>query len=222
MSYLRYLRHRYDYDSIPQFVLNGMGFLGLEIHPFFVFLEGINSVAVRPSLRPLEELEVGFVGAEAMSTIVALPDRKFPESTLLGRLAQGHHCLSAQRGGELVAFTWCSPNTWSHWGRLALLPNEAYLYDAYTALAFRGRGIAPALRYRLYEELSSKGKVRLYSVSERLNRPALQFKRRLGATIIDRGVHVILLKRLHLGRAAASPRHRDYRHPSLDLGLRGA
>ena len=222
MKYLRYLRHRYDYDSVPQFALNGMGFLGLEIHPFSVFLEGINSVAVRPSLRPLEELEVGFVGAEDMFAIMAFPDRKLPESALFWRLAEGHLCLGARRDGELIAFTWCCPETWSYCGRLALLPNEAYLYDAYTALAFRGRGIAPALRYRLYEELARKGKVRLYSFTEQLNRPALRFKMKLGATIIDRGVHVILLKRLHLGRAAASPRHRDYRHPSLDLGLRGA
>jgi len=208
LRYLRYVRHRYQYDSLPQFILNGMGFLGLEIHPFCVFFEGIRDGVPPPPMHPLEELEVGFLGAEHMPAITVFPDRKIPERKFLARLELGHLCLGARRYGELVAFTWCSPTEWDYWGRLKLLDHEAYLYDAYTAIPYRGRGIAPALRYRLYEELAKAGKTRLYSISERLNLPSLRFKAKLGAVIIDRGVHVILLKRWHLGRTAASPRHR--------------
>lgn len=207
MRYLRYLKHRFEYDSRLQFALNGMGFLGFEIHPFYVFLEGIRADVAPPAKQPVERLEVGFLRSEHVPAIATFPDRKIPERTFIERFSKGDLCLGARRGDELVAFSWASLGLWSYWGRLELNESEAYLYDAYTALPHRGRGIAPALRYRLYEELEKYGKTRFYSVSERLNRPSLRFKVKLGATIIDSGIHMILLKRCHLGRAAASPRH---------------
>jgi len=72
------------------------------------------------------------------------------------------------------------------------------LFDLYTLISFRGRGIAPYLRYQMYKELFRLGRKRLYSISNRYNTASIRFKTKLNAKILYSGVHLELLKRWHV------------------------
>ena len=105
-----------------------------------------------------------------------------------------------------MAFTWCNlTQCLSEGYSFPLNDEEAYLFDAYTASDLRGQGLAPALRYRLYEELARLGRTKLYSISERFNTPAIRFKLKLGAKLLKSDWYVTLFKKWHFGRRGQRP-----------------
>ena len=46
---------------------------------------------------------------------------------------------------------------------------------------YRGKNLAPYLRYKSYEMLKEMGRDKLYSISEYFNSPAVKFKQKLNA-----------------------------------------
>jgi hypothetical protein len=73
--------------------------------------------------------------------------------------------------------------------------DEAYLFDAYTLLPCRGKGIAPFMRYELYRVLDKFGKRTLYSYSDVFNLPALKFKQKLNARIVELNLYIDIFAR---------------------------
>ena len=69
------------------------------------------------------------------------------------------------------------------------------LFDAYTLDSFRGKGIAPYIRYQLYKELEKTGRMTLYSISERFNLSSIRFKKKLNARLVGQGLCVVLFKK---------------------------
>jgi hypothetical protein len=85
-----------------------------------------------------------------------------------------------------VAFSWCDLERCNFRGfQFPLQENEAYLFDAYTLVPYRGQRLAAAVRYALYRELAAIGKTRLLSLSYALDKPALKFKQRLNAQRLE-------------------------------------
>ena len=98
------------------------------------------------------------------------------------RARQGHTCLGIRKGSEVVAFTWFAlDRTQTVVYRKEMLPNEAYLFNAYVVPEERGRNLAVIMRYRSYEILREKGRDTLYSVTLRENKASWRFKEKLGA-----------------------------------------
>jgi hypothetical protein len=59
----------------------------------------------------------------------------------------------------MAAFTWVDLDEFGmSCSRFPLNSNEAYLFDAYTLPLFRGKNMAPCLRYHVYKELEKAGK----------------------------------------------------------------
>jgi len=103
-------------------------------------------------------------------------------------------------GGRLAAFTWydlgeCNYEGW----RFPLHDDEAYLFDAFTLAPWRGRGVAPYLRHRVYQLLSGWGRSRFYSVSIRTNKAAIRFKEKLGGRVVGKGWVLVLFGRWRFG-----------------------
>jgi GNAT superfamily N-acetyltransferase len=198
--YFEHLFHRLRNEPVSQLMLDGLGRLGLQLQPFYLFEEALPSggvPAVDPELRnaSIRLLEPGQIGL-----VTAMPWRGLDEATCAERLARGNGCLGLFIGERLAAFTWfdleeCNFEGW----RMPLRPDEAYLFDAFTLTEWRGKGLAPYLRYRVYERLGQEGRNRFLSVSIRANRAAIRFKRKLGGRIIGRGFRVVLFGRWSFG-----------------------
>jgi len=146
------------------------------------------------------EYELGFLGLQDMKVIGSIPFREISYEEVLTRLKEGKMCFGAKQEGNLAAFSWCDIEEFNFKGLgFPLRKNEAYLFDAYTFDSFRGRGMAPYLRYQLYKELAKMGRHRLYSVSERFNASSLRFKRKLNARVIGSGLYVGIFDRWRFG-----------------------
>ncbi len=89
---------------------------------------------------------------------------------------------------KLCTYTFCDKH-------ITLEENEAYLFDAYTLLSFRGQGLAPYVRYQCYKELRKMEKTRLYSISLSFNRQSINFKKKLNAKFIQLSLFVSIFQK---------------------------
>ena len=203
---------------------DGLAKAGIKIEPYYLMQEGFR--ADKPlyaektftektftektfTEKTFTEYEFGFLSTEDMATIAALPDRDVANAELVRRLQAGQVCFGVKCQEEIVAFTWCdfTECAFSSYQAFPLCENEAYLFDAYTVESFRGKGIASYTRYRCYQELAKRGKTVLYSRTVSLNAPAMRFKNKLHAEVLESAVLVELFYRWRF-----SIRLRDYRN----------
>ena len=205
MSYLAHLRDKVSYSPLPRIFIDGLDKLGIQIRVIYIIREGITEECSRQP-NSLEGYEIGFIGMEDLVEMAQIPYRFIRQRDLERRLKDGNLCLGAKRDGRLVAFTWCNlTQCLSEGYSFPLNDEEAYLFDAYTASDLRGQGLAPAPRYRLYEELARLGRTKLYSISERFNTPAIRFKLKLGAKLLKSDWYVTLFRKWHFGRRGQRP-----------------
>ncbi|MBC7790053.1 MAG: hypothetical protein H7Z74_08905 [Anaerolineae bacterium] len=181
-------------------MIDALSQAGLRIEPYHLFLEGL-AAAPRPD-GEFDKYDVGFLSAQDMPEIAIIPGRNFSHGDLLRRLNDGKRCLGIKHEGRIAAFTWCDYE-WCLFENDRLFPlaaNEACLFDAYTLEAFRGQDLAPFMRYRCYEELAEIGRTHCYSVTVLFNAPALRFKKKLNAKVIELRVLIEILGRWRFHR----------------------
>ncbi|HKW80804.1 MAG TPA: GNAT family N-acetyltransferase, partial [Casimicrobiaceae bacterium] len=86
-----------------------------------------------------------------------------PRREVIERLRSGHLCFVARRDGRIVSGVWVAAQpVWSKFLRrwLDVAPGEAHVYDKFTDPAYRGRGIANAVRSRHLRHFQRAGFVR--------------------------------------------------------------
>jgi hypothetical protein len=176
------LRIKYKYSSSLRLFFDALSKLGIRISPLYVFQETIVSKSVPAPPDGLEEYEMGFWGPQDIQAMAQIPGRRQSEKELFDRLRDGHLCFGVKKNGNIVSFSWCNLKEFKFkWDRFPLKADEAYLFDAYTCVDFRGKGIAPCLRYHFYKELEAIGRKKLYSLTDYFNMPAINFKKKLNA-----------------------------------------
>lgn len=198
-----WLKIRYYHKGLPWYglvlrvLIDGLSKLGLRIEPYYLMLEGVPAGGLPHLESGLNDYTLGFLEPQDMKALAAIPGRVFSEKELLRRLQEGNRCLGVTYHCEIVAFTWCDLEdcAFEQHRLFSLQENEAYLFDAYTVESFRGRDIAPSMRYRCYQELAKLGRERCYSITVMLNTPAANFKKKLGAQVLELDVFVELLRK---------------------------
>lgn len=196
MHYTKYIRMKIRYNPPPRVILDGLAKLGIRIQPYYVVLEGLSEGVLHDLEAQRNEYELGFLELQDMRVIGSIPFREVTYEELVTRLEEGKMCFGAKHAGELAAFSWCDMDRFNFKSlEFPLRKNEAYLFDAYTFDSFRGRGLAPYLRYQLYKELAKLGRHRLYSISERFNASSLKFKKKLNAEVIGSGLYIDILRK---------------------------
>jgi GNAT superfamily N-acetyltransferase len=180
-------------------VVEALKKIKINVYPYLIFVEEFYEDITSPQIdSELNKYKIVFLGPEDMKTIEALPDRNPTEAELLNRLNEQKVCMALKLGRELAAFTWYDLKECNiHGIKCPINDNEAYLFDAYTLPSYRGKGIAPFVRYRSYQELKNIGKHRLLSFSDYYNAPAIRFKQKLKAKRLElriavglRGFHI--------------------------------
>jgi GNAT superfamily N-acetyltransferase len=102
------------------------------------------------------------------------------------RFSAGDVCCVARSGGELVAARWFSTRRAAipfleH--SFALGEGEGYLYNAFTAPAWRGHGVAGALTAYMLDELEREGVERALSAARPQNVAGTRFNRSAGRPV---------------------------------------
>ncbi|MGR3319886.1 MAG: GNAT family N-acetyltransferase [Candidatus Anammoxibacter sp.] len=196
-------KNKLRYSSFLRLILDGIAKTGIRIFPYYIVLEGLTNTGMPHLESGFDEYELCFLSPQDMKAISFIPGRNFTEEYLLQRLQNGQKCFGVKYRGEIAAFTWCNFD-WctSNWYKFPLEDNEAYLFDAYTLMSFRGKGLAPYIRYQCYKELVKFGRDKLYSISECVNTPSIKVKKKLNAKFHELRLSIELFKKwsfdLHL------------------------
>lgn len=217
MSYVAYIARRLRYNGITRIGLEVLARLGFNLRPFVLFREGLFDSAPETLADGLNGYETKYLGPEDMGPIAALaklPGRSISADELQRRFAAGNRCLAVLKNKEMAAFIWFDLENCTFRGYpFTLAANEAYLFDAYTFVPFRGKNLAPCLRYRIYKELAKSGRDTCYSISDRLNRSSIRFKQKLNVQKVVSGIYIVLFFRWHF--TLFVKRHVDHVPPRL-------
>ncbi|MCJ7773219.1 MAG: hypothetical protein MUP22_08815 [Desulfobacterales bacterium] len=195
IDYLEHIRSKARFSPFVRLILDAFSKAGIDIQPFYLFHEGVFGQNFVHQEDVFNKYSLGFLQEEEMGEIAAIKWRNINELELKLRLAEGKKCFGARYCGELAAFTWYNTKECDYKGcRFTLKDNEAYLFDAYTFFPYRGKGLAPYIRFELYKVLAKSGRSTLYSISNRFNISAINFKKKLRARIVGSGICVELFK----------------------------
>ena len=192
-DYAGHIYRKARFSGLPRVLVDGLDLLGLTVRPFILYEER-RAFGSAPEPAPSRDAyQVVELGERDLEEIAAFPVRFITLEGLRARLEAGKIGLAVKHEGRIVAFSWIDLEECNFRGyRFPLREDEAYLFDAYTSPAYRGRGLTPFLRERVYQDLESRGRRRYFSFSDALNRPANNFKRKLGAQKLELGLHIRL------------------------------
>jgi GNAT superfamily N-acetyltransferase len=204
MSLVAKTREKFRHGLVLQWLSDRLLSVGLEFTPFYwvqeycgqSLLEGLDA-------REFAEFSFEELGPDDMERAAAISGGEFVTIDEVRRsaAAPGVKCFALKHNQEIACSTWFNLHECNSYLRpMPLKENEAYLYGMYTQRAYRGRNLAPYLRYRAVNELKSLGKDTFYSISVCFNRPSINFKKKLGAKFLELHLRVMLFKKFGFTR----------------------
>lgn len=157
--------------------------LGLDIHPYYLIREGALIHDMNwPDLAA--EFDSSVLTQDDVPAVAALSPWANLEN-VQGRFDKGHLCVLLKHEDHIAGYTWADFNEVNDTTcNYVLQPGEAYLYDAFIAPEYRGRALAPYMRFECYKHLRQADRHTFYSLSDYFNKPAIRFKQKLDAEII--------------------------------------
>lgn len=178
-------------------VRNRLAKLGLDFMPYYWVLEGDEPLDPPKIRDDVSKYTTSYFGEEELTyiqnSIIGIAHKNLVEDYRNGQVCVGLKC-----GEEIAAYMLIQRNDVVFRGAtIKLGENEAYLKGMYTFENYRGKGLAPYLRYECYQLVKEKfGTVKNYSISEYFNKPTLKFKRKLKAKNLELRMSMVLFKRL--------------------------
>jgi hypothetical protein len=171
--------------------------MGIDLSPYYLFQEGINFTET-PEIKDIyTDYSCVLLKAEDMKTLGAINYLGFSEDKLLKLLENGQQCIGIKHDDEIVAFMWINFTEINYKSTIIPLQgDEAYLWFMYTRESYRGKNLAPYLRFKSYIMLKEMGRNKLYSISDYFNSPAVIFKKKLDAKKLKLILYVQLFKKL--------------------------
>jgi hypothetical protein len=173
----------------------------IEVKPFYLVQEDFidkKGLKIAPKID-LDKCEIGLLKISDMKEISEEPEVNQSEDEFVKRLKNSWLCLGVRNKGKIISFMWCNLKECNSKDlSFKLKENEAYITDARTLKAYRGKKLAPFLRVQLYRHLREIGRTKSFSITGYFNKPALKFKEKLNAKPIKLYLGIRIVKKLHL------------------------
>lgn len=197
-SVLKKIQIKFRYGMALQAISSILSRIGIEITPYYLFQEGINITEIPEIRGEVTDYSFELLGPEDMKIIGAINFVRFSEIKLLSLLNAGEKCIAIKHKDEIAAFMWINFTEFNYKSTAVRLKNnEAYLYFMNTMESYKGKNIAPYLRYKSYEILNEMGRDKLYSISDYFNSPAVKFKAKLNSKKLKLIIDIQIFKKLH-------------------------
>lgn len=172
--------------------------LGIKISPYYFVREGIFEGNKLNFSSKFDDYSFEFLGHDEIKQIVESKAWEDSEQDIITRLKDRKKCYCAKYKGQIAAFMWINFQEFiCEWFTYPLKDDEACLYAMYTMEPFRGKGLAPILRYKCYEILKEMGRDKCYSCTDFFNKPAIKFKKKLNAKNEKVGIYIRLFNKFH-------------------------
>lgn len=178
-------------------VKNRLARIGFDFMPYYFVEEGIgefDAPVIRGddssfTLSYFKEKELSYIQNEI---------KGIEHKDLLEDYKNGQICVGLKHNDEIAAYMLIKRKDYFFRGRrFEFKDNEAYLHSMYTFESYRGRNLAPYLRYKSYGFIKEKGVDTKYSISEYFNKSTIKFKNKLNSKHLKLYLSVILFKKIH-------------------------
>lgn len=182
------IRQKFRHGLVMLSIQKALSRYGIHFVPHYWVLEGQKELSPPEIRDPGKNYKLRNLYPEdidSMQTITGITQEDI--EILKRRLAQGKiECIALFQGSHLAAQMFMEYGVIkfnNHHYNLG--SNEAYLNDMYTFHEFRGKNLAPHLRYQAYQLLRKKGIDKFYSISDYWNQSTHRFKHKLGAKKLE-------------------------------------
>lgn len=181
---------------VLQSIKNQLARIGIKIFPYYWVQEGINPTKIPEIKGIVSDYTVEFIEAEEIKKIEENLTT-YSMDGLLAYLNAGKKCLALKHKDEIASFLFINLKEVDFSSlNISLKNDEAYLTYMYTMDSFRGKNLAPYLRYKSYEIINKMGRDKIYSISEFFNSSAVRYKQKLNAKNLKLVLYIEIFKRL--------------------------
>ncbi|MFP4845898.1 GNAT family N-acetyltransferase [Winogradskyella sp. PE311] len=176
-------------------VRNNLAKIGLDFMPYYWVKEATSPISP-PQIRGKDKnFKISTFGESEInhikSSIIGIEQKD-----LLADLKNGEICIGLKNNDKIAAYMFikCKPFTFRK-RFFDLKSNQSYLHSMYTFEAYRGKNLAPYLRYHSYKVLKERGVTEYLSVSEYFNKSTIKFKKKLNSKPYRLYLSLVLFKR---------------------------
>lgn len=171
----------------------------VQVIPYYIMEEVFIDNDRLNNIPKIDDLEIALLTRDDMAYLGNHKEGSATTVQYNRMIDNGCICLAAKHKGEIASYSWANQHSLTYKGKTIVLEqNEAYLFDARTYKAFRGKNFAPYVRYELYKLLRQRGVDRFLSITLLSNSASMRFKQKVGAEPKDMFLYVGLLRKFHM------------------------
>ncbi len=170
--------------------------IGIDIMPYY-WVQEEASLSQKPLIKTdSQDFIFKSLNNEEIKLILEKSDA-INEKKIIQSLDKGQECVGLKFGNQIAAYMFIELNDFIFNNRtFKIKENEAYLLNMFTFETYRGKNLAPYLRYCCYRYLENRNIMVKYSISNYFNKSAIKFKKKLNSKHIRLDVNIELFKRL--------------------------
>jgi len=185
------------YGMLLYGITNRLARIGIEIAPYYWVKEGRNGYNPPLIKGSSAEYTTKYLDQKELEKI-CLDIPGFNTDEMITGMKNGQLCVGLMHQGQCVAFMFIELNDFVFRHRTFQLANdEAYLLNMWTLHAYRGKNIAPYLRYQCYLLLAEMGRGTPYSITAYFNKSSRRFKEKLQAKNLNLYLYIGFFKKFH-------------------------
>ena len=176
---------------------NRLAKIGLDIRPYYWVEEEVEDCDEPIIKGDSFEYKVRYLDLEEIKLINKDKPKEYLANIIKG-VENGQLCIGLEREKEIAAYTFVELNDFVFNKRpFKLEQHEAYFLNMWTFHSFRGKNLAPYLRYQSYQLLKEKGIDKKFSITEYFNKSSIKFKRKLNSKHLYLFLSMVLLKKYY-------------------------
>lgn len=194
-GFIKKIFNRIRYGLVLQVIRNRLAAIGFDFLLYYLFRENMDDIKLPDIDGNISDYKVEFLQAEDMK-IIGYDNPGFTTEKFLEHLSLGRKCIGVRYKDDIISFVWfdfeeCNFKPY----KFKLKSNEVYCYNLFTFEPYRGKNIAPWLKYRSYEMLREMGIDTSYSIIEYVNSSSLRYAKKLKFTKMKLGLYIKLFKK---------------------------
>ena len=175
---------------------NRFASIGIDFMPYYFVQEGVVSFNAPEIKGDNLGYQISYFG-EAEINLIKKSIIGIEGKDLLNDYKSGQLCIGLKHRDEIAAYMFVKKDEFHFRGRtFTFKKNEAYLHSMYTFETYRGKNIAPYLRFKSFELINEQGIDTVFSVSEYFNKSTIRFKSKLGSKHLKLFLSVVLFKKI--------------------------
>ena len=197
-SLARKILNKFKYGLVLESIREQLAKIGIRIVPYYWVREGMNPTPEPEIYGDVSDYSTEFIGPEDIKRIEEEIGSNYKEG-LLSYFNEDTRCLGLKYKGDLASFMFINLAECDYMSQtMNLKKDEVYLTFMHTLKAYRGRNLAPYLRYKSYEILKEMGRDKIYSISSALNSSAIRYKEKLNAKNLKLILDIEMFKKIKM------------------------